>query len=562
MLIGIDLGTTNCLAAYYEDGQPKLIPNRLGEYLTPSVISVDENNQLYVGATAKERKMKYPDETVEVFKRSMGTGKIFEVGPRKMDAVSLSSVMLKNLKEDAEEYLGQSVTEAIISVPAYFNELQRKATKEAGELAGFSVKRIINEPTAAALAYGALKNDLEQVILAFDLGGGTFDVSILEFFDGIVEVHAIAGDNYIGGEDFTEILYALFLKKSDLAAKKLIRSEKAYIRKQCENAKLLFLEQNEVEIYCNIANETYTVTVNTDEYEKACQELLEKMRLPIERSLKDASLKIADIDDVILVGGGTKLPIVRRFISKLFGRFPNMSVNPDEAVALGAAITCAMSQRDETIKEVVLTDVCPFTLGTSTTRKGDGKLNDRLIFYPIIERNTVIPVSKTDVFCTLNDNQKLITIDILQGESRFVKNNLFLGDVTVNVPPAPAGRESVTVTYTYDVNSLLEVKVKVNSTGEEKVVILQQFGEKMSEEAAKERMKELEYLKVLPKDQEINKKVIFRGERLYEESLGMVRIQIQELLLEFDAALESQDKKEIERVRKMLTKAFDEIENS
>ena len=286
------------------------------------------------------------------------------------------------------------------------------------------------------------------------------------------------------------------------------------------------------------------------------------MRLPIERSLKDASLKIADIDDVILVGGGTKLPIVRRFISKLFGRFPNMSVNPDEAVALGAAITCAMSQRDETIKEVVLTDVCPFTLGTSTTRKGDGKLNDRLIFYPIIERNTVIPVSKTDVFCTLNDNQKLITIDILQGESRFVKNNLFLGDVTVNVPPAPAGRESVTVTYTYDVNSLLEVKVKVNSTGEEKVVILQQFGEKMSEEAAKERMKELEYLKVLPKDQEINKKVIFRGERLYEESLGMVRIQIQELLLEFDAALESQDKKEIERVRKMLTKAFDEIENS
>ncbi len=561
MLIGIDLGTTNCLAAYYEEGQPKLIPNRIGEYLTPSVISVDENNQLYVGATAKERKMKYPDETVEVFKRSMGTGKVFEVGPRKMDAVSLSSVMLKTLKEDAEEYLGQSVTEAIISVPAYFNELQRKATKEAGELAGLTVKRIINEPTAAALAYGALKNGLEQVILAFDLGGGTFDVSILEFFDGIVEVHAIAGDNYIGGEDFTEILYDLFLKKSDLAAKKLIRSEKAYIRKQCENAKLLFLEQNEVEISCNIANETYAVTVDMNEYEKACQDLLEKMRLPIERSLKDASLKIADIDDVILVGGGTKLPIVRRFISKLFGRFPNMSVNPDEAVALGAAITCAMSERDETIKEVVLTDVCPFTLGTSTTRKGDGKLNDRLIFYPIIERNTVIPVSKTDVFCTLNDNQKKITIDILQGESRFVKNNLFLGEITVNVPPAPAGRESVTVTYTYDVNSLLEVKVKVNSTGEEKVVILQQFGEKMSEEAAKERMKELEYLKVLPKDQEINKKVIFRGERLYEESLGLVRMDIQELLLEFDAALEGQDKKEIERVRKMLIKAFDEIEN-
>lgn len=561
MLIGIDLGTTNCLAAYYEEGKPKLIPNRMGEYLTPSVISVDGDNQLYVGATAKERKIKYPDETVEVFKRSMGTGKVFEVGPRRMDAVSLSSVMLKTLKEDAESYLGEPVTEAIISVPAYFNELQRKATKEAGELAGLTVKRIINEPTAAALAYGAFKSDFEQVILAFDLGGGTFDVSILEFCDQIVEVHAIAGDNYIGGEDFTEVLYGLFCKKADIDVKKLLRSEKAYIRKQCEMAKLLYSENGEVEITCNIAETTYSVTVDIDEYEKECQELLEKMRLPIERSLHDASLKIADIDDVILVGGGTKLPIVRRFISRLFGRFPNVSVNPDEAVALGAAITCAMSQRDETIKEVVLTDVCPFTLGTSTIRKGDGKLNDRLIFFPIIERNTVIPVSKTEVFNTVEDNQKRITIDILQGESSFVKNNLLLGEVTVKVPQAPAGRESVTVTYTYDVNSLLEVKVKVNSTGEEKTVILQQFGEKMSEEAAKERMKELEYLKVLPKDLEINKQVIFRGERLYEESLGIVRLQIQELLLEFDAVLEGQNKKEIDATRKRLIRFFDEVES-
>lgn len=561
MLIGIDLGTTNCLAAYYEEGKPKLIPNRMGEFLTPSVISVDQDNQLYVGATAKERKIKYPDETVEVFKRSMGTAKVFEVGPRRMDAVSLSSVMLKTLKEDAENYLGEPVTEAIISVPAYFNELQRKATKEAGELAGLTVKRIINEPTAAALAYGAFKNDFEQVILAFDLGGGTFDVSILEFCDQIVEVHAIAGDNYIGGEDFTEVLYGIFCQKADIDVKKLLRSEKAYIRKQCEAAKLLFSENGEVEIACNIAETTYSVTVDMDEYEKECQELLEKMRLPIERSLHDASLKIADIDDVILVGGGTKLPIVRRFISRLFGRFPNVSVNPDEAVALGAAITCAMSQRDETIKEVVLTDVCPFTLGTSTIRKGDGKLNDRLIFFPIIERNTVIPVSKTEVFYTVEDNQKRITIDILQGESSFVKNNLLLGEVTVKVPQAPAGRESVTVTYTYDVNSLLEVKVKVNSTGEEKTVILQQFGEKMSEEAAKERMKELEYLKVLPKDLEINKQVIFRGERLYEESLGIVRLQIQELLLEFDAVLEGQDKKEIDATRKRLIRFFDEVES-
>ena len=240
MLIGIDLGTTNCLAAYFSEEEPKLIPNKQGEYLTPSIISVDEEDQLYIGATARERKVKYPEQTVEVFKRSMGTEKQFLMGRRKMDAVTLSSIMLKSLKEDAERFLEQPVTEAIISVPAYFNELQRKATKQAGELAGLEVKRIINEPTAAALAYGVGKKDLDQVVLVFDLGGGTFDVSILEFCDGIVEVHAIAGDNYIGGEDFTQILVELFCKKAGCDMEKLSAKELAHVRNQCEAAKKEF----------------------------------------------------------------------------------------------------------------------------------------------------------------------------------------------------------------------------------------------------------------------------------------------------------------------------------
>lgn len=560
MLIGIDLGTTNCLAAYFEDGEPKLIPNKQGEYLTPSVISIDEENQLYVGVTARERKVKYPNQTVEVFKRSMGTEKKFSLGYRKMDAMTLSSIMLKTLKEDAERYLGEAVTEAIISVPAYFNELQRKTTKDAGELAGFHVKRIINEPTAAALAYGVGKKDLDQIVLVFDLGGGTFDVSILEFFDGIVEVHAIAGDNYIGGEDFTQILMELFCEKVECNLEKMTKTEYAHVRNQCEAAKKEFTLKNDVEIACHLGETIYRTKISLSMYEAACQKILEKIKEPIERSLRDSSFKVSDIDDILLVGGGTKLRIIEKFIARLFGRFPNMSVNPDEAVALGAAIQCAMSERNEAIKEVVLTDVCPFSLGTSVLRRGTGKLDDQLLFYPIIERNTVIPVSRTEKFYTIENNQTKICVDILQGESRFAKNNLLLGTVNIKVPPAPEGEEAISITYTYDVNALLEVKVKVESTGQEKTVILQQSALKLSDEEAKARMRELDYLKVLPWEQEINKQVIFRGERLYEESLGEVRLYIQELLSQFDTVLAEQNPKKIEEFRKKLIGIFDEIE--
>ena len=352
----------------------------------------------------------------------------------------------------------------------------------------------------------------------------------------------------------------LFFDKTGYAIERLSEREIAHVRNQCEAAKKEFSLSNDVSIVCYLGGTTYHANISLAMYEEACQKLLEKMKEPIERSLKDSSFKLSDIDDIILVGGGTKLRIVERFIVKLFGRFPNMSVNPDEAVALGAAIQCAMSQRDEAIKEIVLTDVCPFSLGTSVLRKGIGKLDDQLLFYPIIERNTVIPVSRTETFYTVEDNQKRITVDVLQGESRFPKNNLLLGTVNVKVPPAPAGEEAICITYTYDVNALLEVKVKVESTGQEKTIILQQSALKISEEEAKARMSELDYLKILPWEQEINKQVIFRGERLYEESLGDIRFYIQDLLSQFEAILAKQNQKEIDSFRKELTKAFDELE--
>ena len=364
MMIGIDLGTTNSLAACFRNGKAEIIPNRLGKHLTPSVVSVDADGTVYVGETAKERGELRPLETARVFKRCMGTDKQYLLGGRKFRAEELSGLVLRSLKEDAEVYLGEKVTEAIISVPAYFNDLQRKATKQAGELAGLKVSRIINEPTAAAIAYGMDRQGKDARYLVFDLGGGTFDVSILELCGSIMEVHAIAGDNFIGGEDFTALLCTMYLEKAAIAPESLDIRTMNEVFKAAEACKCAFSENNEITMSCTVDGQMFDMHLTLTEYEKACAPLLEKLRRPIERSLRDAGVTLKDIDQIVLVGGATRLPIIRRFVTRLFGRIPGVLVDPDEAVALGAALQCGMKARDRAIREVVLTDVCPYTLGT------------------------------------------------------------------------------------------------------------------------------------------------------------------------------------------------------
>lgn len=561
MIIGIDLGTTNSLACYFDKNETKMIPNRLGENLTPSVVSIDEDDNIYVGKIAKERKILYPDMTADVFKRSMGTNKEFVLGDKKFKAEELSSFVLKSLKEDAEVYLQTEIEEAIISVPAYFNDDQRKATKKAGELAGLKVNRIINEPTAAAIAYGIDKRDENTRFLVFDLGGGTFDISILEKFKNIMEVRAVAGDNFIGGEDFTEVLYRLFINKIGIDEEKLDKKTISRIRKQCEKAKLEFSNNKTVTIKCNIEDVPYETSVNIDDYEKSCELLLTKIRKPIERSLKDAKIKLNQIDEIILIGGATRLPIIRKFVGKIFGRLPNTSVNPDEAVAIGAALQAAMKERNECIKDIVLTDVCPFSLGTEVSVKTMNNKRESGYFCPIIERNTVIPVSRTETFYTAYDNQTRVVVEILQGESRLARNNLKLGEISVTVPKGPEGSESIDVTYTYDINSILEVVVKVNSTGEKKKVIIQKGNEKISEEDIKARFEELNYLKIHPRDQEKNKELLFRGERMYEEFTGEDRQIIANALIQFESVLDKQDSILIEQARDEFKRVLDEIED-
>ncbi|MBQ7706149.1 MAG: molecular chaperone HscC [Lachnospiraceae bacterium] len=560
MIVGIDLGTTNSLIAYFENEEAKIIPNRLGENLTPSVVSIDEEGTAYIGKTAKERKLTFPDQSADVFKRSMGTGKLFKLGERELSAEELSSLVLKSLKEDAENYLGYEVKEAVISVPAYFNDAQRKATKRAGEMAGFVVERIVSEPTAAAIAYGLNQKNADTKFIVFDLGGGTFDVSILELYQNIMEVRAVAGDNFLGGEDFTEILVQMFFREKDIDQDELDSKTLAHVRKQAEICKLGFTDSRVSVFKCKIGEETYEYEINIDDYEKNCQILLNKIKKPIERSLKDANIKLKDIDEVILVGGATKLSIVRKFVGRLFGRLPNTSINPDEVVALGAATQAAMKERNEAVKEIILTDVCPFTLGTEVVVSRGGGVKEGGHYLPIIERNSVSPVSRTERLYTAEDNQDMIRVKILQGESRFARNNVYLGDIELVVPLGPAGKEAVDVTYTYDVNSILEVEVKVLSTKLSKRIVIKNDDVDMSDEEIDARLASLAELKIHPREKEENKLLLLRGDRMYEEATGDVRNIIEKYLNNFEQVLDKQNPADIDKAREELKDFLDSID--
>ncbi len=552
------MGTTNSLIAYFTEEGPKIIPNRLGNHLTPSVVSVDEEGNVYVGETAKERMSLYPDTVAQTFKRSMGTDREYILSGRHFKPEELSSMVLRSLKEDAEAYLGEEVTEAVISVPAYFDDKRRKATKRAGELAELKVERMISEPTAAAVAYGLYDKTQDTRFLVFDLGGGTFDVSILELYHNILEVRAVAGDNYLGGEDFTEVMAKLFLQKRNLQLQNLDEKEQVRLYRQAEKAKCAISDQSQVTMNFLYREEMLEEVITVKEYEEACEELLMKIREPVKKSLADAGLKLSEIDEVLLIGGATRLSIVRDFLIRLFRKFPDTGMNPDEAVALGAAVQAAMKERREEVREVILTDVCSFTLGTEVVVEYEEGRYEEGRFCPIIERNTVIPASHTERLYTVRDNQDKVRVRVLQGESRYARNNLFLGEITVEIPKAPKGQESVDVTYTYDINSLLEVEVTVTSTGRKQKMIIKGDDNQMTEEEIKKRMEELAYLKIQPRDYEENRLVLLRAERMYEESLGERRKKLDRYIMSFEAALKKGDHDEIRDARTALNDVLEE----
>ncbi len=562
MIIGIDLGTTNSLAAVWRDGETVLIPNALGSVMTPSVVSRTDDGQILVGMAARERLATAPQNSVAAFKRYMGTARTFSLGgSEKFRAEELSSFILRSLKADAEAFLGTPVTEAIITVPAYFNDAQRKATKAAGQLAGLTVDRLLNEPTAAALCYGLQEQqDDERRVMVLDLGGGTFDVSILEMFDGVMEVRSTAGDNFLGGEDFAELIAENFITALGAAHGIPPLSHPSPVHglllRQAEVAKRALSERDQHILELQHAGETLRWTLTRSDFETFAEPLVRRVRAPIERALRDAKFLPDQISHLVLAGGATRMPIFRKMAARLFQRFPITTVNPDEVVGRGAAVQAGLKMRDAALDDVVMTDVAPFSMGIEVAQRSGGKVAQTGLFSPIIERNSIIPISRSDSYCTIQDNQASVNIRIFQGESRLVTDNVFLGELTFPMPPAPAG-QSFDVRFTYDISGILEVRATNPETGLVRDLVIEGNPGILSPAEIAERLRALDHLKHHPREQAENQAVMARANRLYEETLGDLRAHLGQLIGEFEQVLDQQDPHKIREFRAEFTAWLD-----
>jgi molecular chaperone HscC len=560
MIVGIDLGTTNSLVAAWIDGAPRLIPNALGAVLTPSCVGIDQDGSVLVGEAARERLQTHPEQTASLFKRYMGSARTVRLGDRDYRAEELSALVLRSLKADAEAALGVPITEAIITVPAYFSDAQRKATRVAGELAGLKVERLLNEPTAAALTYGLHDAQGETQFLVFDLGGGTFDVSILEMFDGVMEVRASAGDNMLGGEDFVTLIAGLAFQNGipDAACTDTVfmRRLTAY----AERAKRQLGNQASVAFDIAWGGHEARIELNQQAFEKLSQPLLTRLWRPIERALRDARIRAADLDNVILAGGATRMPMIRALATRMFGRFPAMGQNPDEVVALGAAVQAGLKMKDKALDEMVMTDVCPYTLGTAVSRHMEGGARAHGLYSPIIQRNTVVPVSRVQRYVPIEPDQPSIRIDVYQGESRLVRDNILLGEVTVPLKSGHGHADGVDVRFTYDVNGLLEVEVTVVATSETRRLVVEGNEGSLGPDEIARRLEALATLKVHPRDTLENRTLLARAERLYEQLLGQGRDHLGQMILRFEQVLATQDSRLVARDAALFREALQGIE--
>ncbi len=551
-LIGIDLGTTNSLVAVFTDAGPQLIANSLGEFLTPSAVGYGDDGALLVGRAAKDRLLTHPAQTAARFKRYMGTNHEMTLGRKPFRAEELSSFVLRALWADAEAYLGHAVDEAVISVPAYFNDIQRKATITAAEFAGLKVNRLINEPTAAALAYGLQDRQGESTFLVVDLGGGTFDVSILEMFSGVMEVRASAGDAFLGGEDFTDALALELGRQLGVKPDTVSREDGARLRALADRMKVQLTEAAAASADFALNGEARRVTVTREKFDEITDPILKRLRLPIQRAISDASLRADDLHRIITVGGATRMASVRALVTRLFKRFPEYSIDPDHVVALGAAVQAGLAARHSALDDVVMTDVCPFTLGFETSiAVGEGKYEHGQ-FSPMIERNTVVPVSKADVISPLHPGQQEIVLKIFQGESPFVKDNILIGSLHIPLRGGPKEDKSVELRYTYDTSGVPEVEATPLATKKMERLVIEGNPGSLPRAEIEKRLKALSAIKIHPREQQENAALIARMRAAYENLLGDRRQSVGRLIAEFEGALSRQDAREITEARRNI----------
>lgn len=589
-IIGIDLGTTNSAVAYLLAGKPEIIANKEGDRTTPSVVAINKKGERLVGKVAQRQRVTNAENTIYAIKRLMGRrfddkevqrdidimpykivnnkgNAAVEINGKVYSPEEVSAMILSKIKADAEHYLGKPVTEAVITVPAYFDDSQRQATKDAGKIAGLEVKRIVNEPTAAALAYGLDKNDDEKIVV-FDLGGGTFDVSILELGDGVFEVKSTNGDTHLGGEDFDNRIVDYFLDEFKSESGIDLRSDKAAMQRlkdEAEKAKKELSTTTEYEVNLPFITadssgpKHFETTLTRAKVEELCSDLIDRLAIPCEKAMKDAGVTSSDLGHVVLVGGMTRMPAVIEKAKEIFGKEPMAGVNPDEVVADGAAIQGGVLAGD--VKDVLLLDVTPLSLGIETM----GGVSTKLI-----ERNTTIPTSKSQVFSTASDNQPQVEINVLQGEREFARDNKSLGRFILDgIAPAPRGIPQIEVTFNIDANGILNVSAKDKGTGKEQSITIQNSGNLSKEDIAKAQAEAEAHAEEDKEARETTdarnmlENTIYQAKKMPDEFKDKIsdddKKKIDEAVKEAEKHLKDEKKDDIESAQKELSEAIQKI---
>jgi molecular chaperone HscC len=546
--VGIDLGTTYSLVAAMEDGVPKILANELGEELMPSAVAMAEDHQLLVGRAAIDRMIVKPEDGCAFFKRDMGSQTTYQLGKEKWTAIDCSARVLSELKRVAEMRLGQEVTSAVISVPAYFHNEQREATLQAAKIAGLQVERLINEPTAAALAYGFRAGEELTNVLVFDLGGGTFDVTLLELFDGVIEVKATGGESRLGGEDYTDALMQWLIHHHRVKVKD---EEAGVYREKIQKIKKKLSFEDEAILEWN----GQSIKVSLADFKTATQGLTARLRPVVLRVLRDAKMEAKMIDAILLVGGASRMKLIREMMEYDFKGIEIREVDPDRIVALGACVQMGLCMDHAAVADIVLTDVCPHTLGLEISHRHMKSYQQDGLFSPIIDRNTMLPCSKSGLYHALHEDQDVINLKIYQGEARLVKENHFIGEVVVTGVKAYGKSDvsgTVDVRFSYDMNGVLEVEATILHSGKIVSKVFQQSLGMLTEVQVQESIRRFQSYKIHPRDMVANRAILERANRLFMDLRGEMREELDLMIRQFEVALDSQDLDRYQQKREEL----------